>query len=91
MDPWSIRLQDLLDPSTSRDIVIREKPGGETFVEGHCRVDVSNAADATALLEVAVKRRAQTSTDDNETSSRSHVVVLVYLEQRNSNGVLTQV
>ncbi|CAM9398072.1 unnamed protein product, partial [Sphacelaria rigidula] len=83
-------LQDLLDPAPSRDIVIRERPGGETFVEGLCRVYVTDAANATAVLEAADKRKTQAPAGDSETSSRSHVVMLAYLEQRDSKGVLAQ-
>lgn len=84
-------VQDLVDPSTSREIVIREKSCGETFVEGLCRVDVTDEAHATHLIEEAEKRRAQAPTTFSDASSRSHVVALVYVEQRTSPGMLTKV
>lgn len=47
--------------------------------------------NATAVLEAAEKRRTQAPAGDSETSSRGHVIMLAYLEQRDSNGVLAQV
>ncbi|CAM9718705.1 unnamed protein product [Laminaria digitata] len=90
-------LQDLLDPSTSRDIVIREMSTGETFVEGLCRVHVDDAHSAMALLDQGGRHRAQASDGLNQSSSRSHAIALVYVERRcaegagsNPRGVLTQ-
>lgn len=91
-------MQDLLDPSTSRDIVIREMSTGETFVEGLCRVHVDDARSAMALLDQGGRHRAQASDGLNQSSSRSHAIALVYVERRcaegagsNPRGVLTQV
>lgn len=90
-------MQDLLDPSTSRDITVREKSNGETFVEGLCRVHVEDAAAAISVLEGGERHRAKTCDSGNESSSRSHAIALVYLDQHSSEGkdgqedVLTQV
>lgn len=91
-------MQDLLDPSTSRDMVIRETSTGDTFVEGLCRVAVKDAATAMALFDEGGRHRAQAGEGRNGQSSRSHVIALVYVERRcaegalcNPRGVLTQV
>lgn len=91
-------MQDLLDPSTSRDMLIRETSTGETFVEGLCRVRVEDAATAMALLDAGGRHRAQACDGLNESSSRSHAIALIYVERRctegalyNPRGVLTQV
>lgn len=67
-------MQDLLDPSTSRDIVIREMSTGETFVEGLCRIRVEDAATAIALLDAGGRHRAQARDGLYEPSSRSHAI-----------------
>lgn len=79
-------------------MVIREKSNGETFVEGLCRVPVGDAANAMHHFEVGDKHRTQNCNDSSDSSSRSHVLALVYVEQRparglpsNQPGVQTQV
>ncbi|CAM9471600.1 unnamed protein product [Ectocarpus fasciculatus] len=66
-------LQDMLDRPSKRDILIREKSSGETFLEGLSSRTVCSSAEAISLFE-----RAQF----DEGSSRGHTVALVYLEQR---------
>ncbi|CAM9619454.1 unnamed protein product [Ectocarpus sp. 4 AP-2014] len=66
-------LQDMLDRSSKRDILIREKSSGETFLEGLSSRTVRSSAEAISIFE-----RAQF----DEGSSRGHTVALVYLEQR---------
>ncbi|CAM9914278.1 unnamed protein product [Ectocarpus sp. 13 AM-2016] len=66
-------LQDMLDRSSKRDILIREKSSGETFLEGLSSRTVRGSAEAISIFE-----RAQF----DEGSSRGHTIALVYLEQR---------
>lgn len=80
-------MQDLLDPSASKDMVIREKSNGETFVEGLRRIPVDDAANAISRFEVGDTYRAQNCSDGSESSSRSHVIALVYVEQRSAGGL----
>ncbi|CAM9187798.1 unnamed protein product [Scytosiphon promiscuus] len=67
------RLQDVLEPSSGQVILIRERPNGETFLEGLSSRTVHSSSEALSILERA---------DDGEGSNRSHKVALVYLERR---------
>lgn len=80
-------MQDLLDPSASKNMCIREKSTGETFVEGLCCIPVDDAANAINRFEVGDTYRAQNCNDGSESSSRSHVIALVYVEQRSARGL----
>ncbi|CAM9508093.1 unnamed protein product [Ectocarpus sp. 12 AP-2014] len=66
-------LQDMLDRSSNRYILIREKSSGETFLEGLSSRTVRSSAEAISIFERA---------KFDEGSSRGHTIALVYLEQR---------
>ncbi|CAN0368094.1 unnamed protein product [Pylaiella littoralis] len=70
-------LQDLLDPSAGRDIIIREKSNGETFVEGLSFRTARSSVEAISIFE-----RAQV----DDSSSRSHAIAIVYVVQRCKEG-----
>eukprot|EP00752_Nemacystus_decipiens_P004047 g3705.t2 len=74
-------LQDLLDPSSKRDLTIREKSSGETFVEGLSSRIVHSSVEATSILERA---------HADEGSNRSHAVAIAYLEQRLVEGARSE-
>lgn len=74
-------MQDLLDPLPTKDIVIRETPNGEIFVEGLCRVRVEDAESALSVFEDGDADRTDRA-GCVKSCSRSHVIALVYLEQR---------
>lgn len=70
-------------PSAS-EIRIREdrNPGGKgIFVEGATMVAVKSPADVLELLTRAVSSKHTSSTNMNATSSRSHTIITLFLEQ----------
>lgn len=78
-------LQDLLAPG-SCSLSMRERPGGEVFVEGLSRHSVASVAEAMRLLNSGDELRVTASTKLNAHSSRSHAAVLIYVKQRTGEG-----
>ncbi len=61
---------------------IREKPGRGFYVEGLHDYVVNTYAEAKQLINVGLDNRAMAPTAMNITSSRSHTVLTVHLEQK---------
>jgi hypothetical protein len=83
-------IQDLLVPSNSKhweeNLPVRENPGKGFFVEGLHEYVVRSYNEAEALLNLGLENRALAPTLMNTTSSRSHTVLTVVVEQRGKNG-----
>ena len=73
--------------SNNQPLVIREhKQGnGSVYVEGLRRYSVSSVAELWTLLERGDAARSTASTNFNETSSRSHAALMVYVISKDKN------
>lgn len=65
--------------TATQKLSIREKKGGNVYVEGLRRYNVTSVADFTTLLERGDQARSTACTNMNETSSRSHAALLVHI------------
>ena len=74
-------VMDLFDLDKS-NMAVREDPASGVFVEGMQRIAVASPFDALVLIQEAFKNRAISQTYMNKTSSRSHVIVFLSVEQR---------
>nr|AMS24211.1 kinesin 4-Ib protein [Marsilea vestita] len=71
------------NPSTGKPVIqIRETTNGEIMVAGVREVEVANHQEMALCLEQGALSRATGSTNMNATSSRSHAIFTVTLEQR---------
>ncbi|MEW5302191.1 MAG: hypothetical protein WDW36_004996 [Sanguina aurantia] len=61
---------------------IRETPGGDIFIDGATEVTITNLAMVAKILEEGNTQRATAAHKMNETSSRSHAILMLQLEQR---------
>eukprot|EP01028_Stygiella_incarcerata_P011838 TRINITY_DN69214_c0_g1_i1.p1 TRINITY_DN69214_c0_g1~~TRINITY_DN69214_c0_g1_i1.p1 ORF type:complete len:797 (+),score=190.93 TRINITY_DN69214_c0_g1_i1:421-2811(+) len=74
-------IQDLLNPSSGRPVVLREKPGHGFYAEGHEEVEVFCIEDAVELINNGLENRVMAPTLMNATSSRSHTVITITLKK----------
>lgn len=65
-------IRDLLDPSSSSKVSIRETAGGSVYVSGAREELVTSTEESMMALERGSMSRMTASTRMNETSSRSH-------------------
>lgn len=72
---------DLLDVSKSSRITIHENSQGEVYVSGATEVEVSSSEQMMRQLEKGTKQRTTASTKMNQSSSRSHAIFTVFMEQ----------
>jgi hypothetical protein len=84
-------IQDLLAPINGTSVgddnlAIREDPHRGFYVEGLQEFNVHTYSEAEALLNLGLENRAIAPTLMNATSSRSHTVLTLNIEQRNSNS-----
>eukprot|EP01028_Stygiella_incarcerata_P013293 TRINITY_DN8181_c1_g2_i1.p1 TRINITY_DN8181_c1_g2~~TRINITY_DN8181_c1_g2_i1.p1 ORF type:complete len:733 (+),score=260.59 TRINITY_DN8181_c1_g2_i1:73-2271(+) len=74
-------IMDLLD-TRKQNLVIREDPKQGIFVERLTHVVVDSFQDVMELIGAGAMNRAITCTNMNKVSSRSHVILLVTVEQK---------
>jgi hypothetical protein len=84
-------IQDLLAPAAAgsnadENLVIREDPATGFYVEGLQNYIVRSYEEAEALLNLGLENRAIAPTLMNTTSSRSHTVLTIHVEQRGMGG-----
>lgn len=84
-------IQDLLGPINGGQVgddnlLIREDPQRGFYVEGLQEFVVRNYSEAEALLNLGLENRAIAPTLMNATSSRSHTVLTLNIEQRGMLG-----
>mmetsp|Transcript_33542 Transcript_33542/g.48661 ORF Transcript_33542/g.48661 Transcript_33542/m.48661 type:complete len:726 (+) Transcript_33542:34-2211(+) len=73
--------------NNNQPLVIREqKQGNGVYVEGLRRYNVSSVAELWTLLERGDAARSTASTNFNETSSRSHAALMVYIISKENNS-----
>eukprot|EP01032_Pedospumella_encystans_P027501 gene27501-31082_t len=86
-------IQDLLAPangtatSTDDNLLIREDPQRGFYVEGLQEFVVRNYEESEALINLGLENRAIAPTLMNATSSRSHTVLTLNIEQRITTDV----
>lgn len=83
-------IYDLLDDNNDRaSLKLREKEDGQVFVVGLKKNPVLNAAEAMGILNTGTMNRTTACTLMNHTSSRSHAVFTIHLQQttRTNEGV----
>ncbi|KAL1528163.1 hypothetical protein AB1Y20_009524 [Prymnesium parvum] len=73
-------ISDLLNPSTSAGLAIREDPSHGIFVEGLSEHAVHSPDHVLELVEESATNRATCSTSMNRSSSRSHAMLLLRVE-----------
>mmetsp|Transcript_7201 Transcript_7201/g.13218 ORF Transcript_7201/g.13218 Transcript_7201/m.13218 type:complete len:498 (-) Transcript_7201:142-1635(-) len=74
-------INDLLDPA-NQNLHIREDPRSGIFVDGLTQQSVMSQQELLILLQQAAKSRSTGTTSMNRSSSRSHAVLQIFLEQR---------
>ncbi|CAE8600532.1 unnamed protein product [Polarella glacialis] len=85
LELYNEQARDLLNPSVgeaaNQALVVREHPQVGVFVEGLTRSAVSSAEDMLRLVDFGHKIRVVGCTNMNASSSRSHAVVTIHVEQ----------
>ena len=74
-------LRDLLGSSTAK-LQIRQARNGSIYVENLTEEYVCSAEEIIDLIAIGEKSRSVSSTDMNATSSRSHSVFIISVEQK---------
>lgn len=73
------QISDLLNPE-NKNMQIREE-NGEVYIHDLIEVPVSDLTQALALINAGLSQRVIASQSMNETSSRSHTVLCIDVEQ----------
>lgn len=81
---------DLLKPD-KKPLQVREDPSGGIFVKDLTQVPVENFTQAANLVNAGLCNRIMGSHNANQTSSRSHIVLALEIEQGNVTSRLTLV
>jgi kinesin family protein C2/C3 len=83
LEVYNESIRDLLTSSNDEKLEIRQGEFGN-YVPGLTCVPVNGLDDVTQLLATADRHRSQTCTNMNEHSSRSHMMLTVYLSSENT-------
>lgn len=75
------RIRDLLHPSQRDNLNVTTDRDGCIVVADATQVEVRDAAQALRVIDSALKRRAVSSTNMNQRSSRSHCMVTITLSK----------
>lgn len=79
---YNERVYDLLSASTDTPCRVREHPVDGAYVENLAIRPIKSYDDVAALLEEGKRKRSTAATLVNVTSSRSHAIFTLYLEQK---------
>ena len=82
-------IRDLLDPTKTSKVTIRETAGGEVFVSGAREEVVSSAAQMMKTLDDGTRHRMTAATLMNVSSSRSHAIFTVFIEHTIHTSAVT--
>lgn len=86
LEIYNENIRDLLNPSeSSSNLVLKEQPGEGVCVQNLSTHTVHNAMDCERLLAIGTKNRIVGATLMNATSSRSHSIFTISLEQISTN------
>lgn len=83
-------IYDLLS-TESKPLPLREDPSGEVFVQDLVQVRLQDSSQALALLNTGLANRIMGSQNVNQTSSRSHIVLMLSVTTQTSTARLTLV
>lgn len=78
------KVRDLLNPSRSADLKLRDDPYGGVVVMGATEIFVESQAEMHSVIEAGQLGRVTAATGMNEESSRSHALLLVKVTQKNT-------
>ncbi|KAI9008854.1 hypothetical protein CLU79DRAFT_776037 [Phycomyces nitens] len=79
---YNEKVRDLLNPSNTGNLKVREHPSLGPYVEDLSRLVVKSYDDLNHLMDEGNKARTVAATNMNETSSRSHAVFTIFLTQK---------
>lgn len=82
LELYNEKLQDLLDPKTSKTIKVRESTSKGVYVENAVEEPVSSYAEIDSLIDQGTKARTVAATAMNATSSRSHSVLTIFFTKK---------
>jgi len=82
MEIYCERVRDLLTPSNTDNLRVRDHPLLGPYVEDLTKLAVQTYPDVNTLMDDGNKARTVAATNMNETSSRSHAVFTLVLTQR---------
>ncbi|XP_037049565.1 osmotic avoidance abnormal protein 3 isoform X3 [Bradysia coprophila] len=86
LEIYNENIRDLLNPNeNSANLVLKEQPGEGVCVQNLSTHAVHNATDCERLLAIGTKNRIVGATLMNATSSRSHSIFTISLEQISTN------
>lgn len=86
LEIYNENIRDLLNPTeSSSSLVLKEQPGEGVCVQNLSMHTVHNAVDCERLLAIGTKNRIVGATLMNATSSRSHSIFTISLEQIATN------
>ncbi|KAJ3117848.1 kinesin-like protein Klp8 [Phlyctochytrium bullatum] len=86
---YNEKVRDLLNPSNSGNLRVREHPTLGPYVEDLSKLLVRSFADVERAMDLGNKARTVAATNMNETSSRSHAVFTVILTQTRRDTAAT--
>ena len=89
LEIYNEELRDLLDPNTKKSISIREEKTGNISLYGLTEQKCNCAEDLESLLERGALYRTTNATLMNATSSRSHAIFTISIEQHIIEGLYT--
>ncbi len=89
LEIYNDSIQDLLAAGPRRGLEIKQASQGWMHVPDLAIVPVSSLEQVLALLEQGERSRATAATNLNEHSSRSHLVLSVYVQSRHAVSELT--
>lgn len=76
---------DLLDPSESKNLTIRDSNTGETVIIGIKEVEVTTPEEIYDILKMGSNNRTTAATKMNSHSSRSHAICTLNFEIQEIN------
>lgn len=86
LEIYNENIRDLLNPTeSSSNLALKEQPGEGVCVQNLSTHAVHNAVDCERLLSIGTKNRIVGATLMNATSSRSHSIFTISLEQITTN------
>ena len=84
MEIYDEQYRDLLGDGEGRQQDVHHDTDGNTFITGVRAVDVATPVEVGALLQKAKERRAVGATQITQESSRSHMVVTLKIDGKNT-------
>ncbi|KAK2959391.1 putative Kinesin-II 85 kDa subunit [Blattamonas nauphoetae] len=89
LEMYNEKLQDLLDPKSTKTISVRESTKKGIYVENALEEPVESYSDINRLLEEGNKARTVAATAMNSESSRSHSVLTIFFTRKEKKGTAT--